>query len=90
MKNMPLVSTWPVNGQVTYEGANYTLKNDTTDPSPYVVQHNPWLSETALELQLNLMDILGDDERESVPGRMPPKRYRFQLLPVRRRRLGAV
>jgi hypothetical protein len=88
MKHMPIISTWPANGQLPYDGANYAVKNDTTDPCPFVVRHNPSLSRTALLLQVNLMRILDDSERESVPGRMTPKRSRFQLLPVRRQRQG--
>jgi hypothetical protein len=80
MNNMPIVETWPANGQLTYEGADYALKNDTTDPWPFVIRHKPCLSRTALKLQLDLMDILDDEEQVSVPGRMTPKRSRSQML----------
>jgi hypothetical protein len=80
MKNMPSVETWPANGQLTYEGASCALINDTTDPWPFVIRHQPWLSPTALTLQLDLMYILDKEEQQSVPGRMTPKRSPYRML----------
>jgi hypothetical protein len=75
MVNMPEVQGWPDDGKMDYKGVRYKIKNRTADPYPFVVRYQPWLSKTALLLQLDLLQILDKEESQSVPGRMAPKQY---------------
>jgi hypothetical protein len=75
MDLMPEVLGWPDDGRMEYKGARYKIKNSTADPYPFVVRHQPWLSKTALLLQLDLLLLLDKAEAQSVPGRMAPKQY---------------
>ena len=72
---MPALHDWPVDGQMTYNGARYKLKNRTREAFPYVVRHQSGLSMTALLLQLDLLKHLDRSESAAVPGRIAPKGY---------------
>ena len=79
---MPAVEDWPEDGRMDYHGERYKIKNQTEDPFPYVLRHQPGLSKTALLLQIDLCRQLDRTESEIVPGRMTPKRYVACLAPM--------
>jgi hypothetical protein len=80
LRYMFTVETWPEGGIMVVDGVRRRLQNDTPDASPFVCRHQNHLSVTALHLQMQLLHMVGQSDKVSRPGRMPPKRYSDALL----------